>query len=310
MALYKCIDEDLCQNCYHAFLSEGKHHDTDHIFIPQNAGGTVKSTSTDPGKRLDWEPYSVPHLAKDPVYVPDVELPNEDIMSLLEHPAKMGVVRVFLDPVAHQLAGSTPPWWLCKELLPVQGPLEVSKSKEPAGTSYGWWRNGLDNCASLKNPTECWISKQAQPTGDKVQSIQEALASQASNEKDLPAAGDSELEMIYLDGSEVGLLGIHRLVREGKAILRSGDGSTTGQDMSAGVYRAEDGKDLYVKVGRANEGTSSTRPETGALLLALTDTRDRNKALIYIGDSSTLLTNAAAYVGEGKGKSLAQYRSG
>ena len=102
----------------------------------------------------------------------------------------------------------------------------------------GWWRNGLDNCASLKNPTECWISKQAQPTGDKVQSIQEALAS--SNEKDLPVAGDSELEMIYLDGSEVGLLGIHRLVREGKAILRSGDGSTTGQDMSAGVYRAED----------------------------------------------------------------------
>ena len=87
MALYKCIDEDLCQNCYHAFLSEGKHHDTDHIFIPQNAGGTVKSTSTDPGKRLDWEPYSS----------------NEDIMTLLEHPPKMGVVRVFLDPVAHQL---------------------------------------------------------------------------------------------------------------------------------------------------------------------------------------------------------------
>jgi hypothetical protein len=63
----KCIDEDLCQHCYHLFLTEGKHHDTDHIFIPQNAGGTVKSTSTDPGKRLDWEPYSVPHLAKDPI---------------------------------------------------------------------------------------------------------------------------------------------------------------------------------------------------------------------------------------------------
>ena len=40
----------------------------------------------------------------------------------------------------------------------------------------------------------------------------------ASKEKDLPAAGDSELETIYLDGSEVGLLGIHRLVREGRAI--------------------------------------------------------------------------------------------
>jgi hypothetical protein len=446
----KCFDEDLCQNCYHAFLTEGKHHDTDHIFILQNAGGTVTSTSTDPGKKLDWEPYSVPHLAKDPVYVPDVELPNEDIMTLLEYPPKRGIVRVFLDPVTHQLdwldtsvavmqgvATGTGPfgsfkiegarWHLLRQVVApqLQGkfvPFLLSEIEEQTGAekkeghiSYnwavlraaqglfgaktllgttlltappffqctansktvywgqrsgptvynlddwreedwkqleielennagwtvltqelpqssrrrevleklgkvvavgtgkvrrwkGWWRNGLDNCASLNNPTECWISKQAQPTEDKVHSIQEALAS--SKEKDLPSAGDSELEMIYLDGSEVGLLGIHRLVREGKAILRSGDGSTTGQDMSAGVYRAEDGKDLYVKVGRANEGTSSTRPETGALSLALTDTRDRNKALIYIGDSSTLLTNAAAWVGEGKHKSLAQYPDG
>ena len=75
----------------------------------------MKSTSTDPGKRLDWEPYSVPHLAKDPVYVPDVELPNEDIMTLLEHPPKMGVVRVFLDPVAHQLD------WLDTSVVVMQG---------------------------------------------------------------------------------------------------------------------------------------------------------------------------------------------
>ena len=108
----------------------------------------------------------------------------------------------------------------------------------------------------------------------------------------------------------MGLLGIHFLVREGRAILRSGDGSTTGQDMSTGVYRAEDGKELFVKAGRANEGTSSTRPETGALSLALTDTRDRNKVLIYIGDSSTLLNNASACVGEGKSKSLSQYPDG
>ena len=91
------------------------------------------------------------------------------------------------------------------------------------------------------------------------------------------------METIYLDGSEVWLLGIHGLIREGRAILRSGDGSTTGQDMSASVYRAEDGIEIFVKVGRANEGTSSTRPETGALSLALTDTLDRNKALIYTG---------------------------
>jgi hypothetical protein len=73
------------------------------------------SASTDPGKRLGWEPYSVPHLAKDPVYVPDVELPNEDIMTLLEHPPRMGVVRVFLDPVAHELD------WLDTSVVVLQG---------------------------------------------------------------------------------------------------------------------------------------------------------------------------------------------
>ena len=87
----------------------------------------------------------------------------------------------------------------------------------------GWWRNGTDNCASLTSPTECWISKSSNPNAERVTAIQQALAS--SNEKDLPSAGDSELERIYLDGSEVGLLGIHRLVREGRVLLRSGDGS-------------------------------------------------------------------------------------
>jgi hypothetical protein len=172
----------------------------------------------------------------------------------------------------------------------------------------GWWRNGSDNCASLTSPTECWISKEGHPNEEKVKAIQKALAS--SNEKDSPEAGDSEQERIYLNRSEVGLLGIHRLVQEGRVILRSGDGSTVGQDISAVVYRAEDGEKMFVKVGRANEGTSSTRPETGALAMPLTDTREKRKALIYIGDSSTLLTNAAACVGDGKCKSLSQYPDG
>ena len=446
----QCKDTDLCQSCHHAFLTEGKHHDTDHIFTQQNATGGVHAHNTDPGKSSDWEPYSVPHLAKDPVHVPDVELPSEDIMTLLENPPQMGVVRVFLDPVAHQLdwldtsvivrqgvatgtgplggfqiegarwhflrqvvapslqgafvpfllseikeqtaaenkeghvsynwtvlraaqglfeaknlVGTTlltaPPFFECaansttvywgqrsgptvfnlddwredewKQLtleletsqtwtiltqeLPKSSKrravLEKLGSQIAVGTGKvrkwkGWWRNGTDNCASLTSPTECWISKSSHPNAERVTAIQQALAS--SNEKDLPAAGDSELERIYLDGSEVGLLGIHRLVREGRVLLRSGDGSTVGQDMSAGVYRAEDGEQMYVKVGRANEGTSSTRPETGALAMALSETRERRKALIYIGDSSTLLTNVAACVGEGKCKSLAQFPDG
>ena len=61
--------------------------------------------------------------------------------------------------------------------------------------------------------------------------------------------GCSPLELIYLDGSEVSLLGIHRLVRAGKALLRSADGSAEGSDMSAGVFRQEDGQILTAKVG-------------------------------------------------------------
>ena len=80
--------------------------------------------------------------------------------------------------------------------------------------------------------------------------------------------------------------------------------------MNAGVCRAEDGKELFVKVGRENEGTSSTRPETGALSVAINDTRDRDKALIYISDSSTLLTNASACFGDGKSESQSQYPDG
>ena len=80
--------------------------------------------------------------------------------------------------------------------------------------------------------------------------------------------------------------------------------------MSAGVFRQEDGQILTAKVGRSREGVSSTRPETGALALALSDTKDRNKALICVGDSKALLTTVAGWVGEGNSKSLAQCPDG
>ena len=124
----QCKDTDLCQSCHHAFLTEGKHHDTDHIFTQQSAAGGVHAHNTDPGKSSDWEPYSVPHLAKDPVHVPDVELPSEDIMTLLENPPQMGVVRVFLDPVAHQLD------WLDTSVIVRQG---VATGTGPLG-GFHW----------------------------------------------------------------------------------------------------------------------------------------------------------------------------
>jgi hypothetical protein len=101
-------------------------------------------------------------------------------------------------------------------------------------------------------------------------------------------------------------LGIHLLVREGRVILRSGDGSTVGQDMSAGVYRAEDGEKVFCKGGQGKRRNVVNQARDGRARDGPDQTRERRKALIYIGDSSTLLTNAAACVGEGKCKSLSQ----
>ena len=39
------------------------------------------------------------------------------------------------------------------------------------------------------------------------------------------------------------------MVRAGKALLRSADGSAEGIDMSSGVFRQEDGQILTAKVG-------------------------------------------------------------
>ena len=60
---------------------------------------------TDPTKRRGQasELFSVPHLARDPLYIPDKELLSEDIRDILENPS--GVVRVFLDPISHEM-----PW--------------------------------------------------------------------------------------------------------------------------------------------------------------------------------------------------------
>ena len=62
---------------------------------------------TDPTKRRGQasELFSVPHLARDPLYIPDKELLSENIRDILENPPDTGVVRVFLDPVSHEL-----PW--------------------------------------------------------------------------------------------------------------------------------------------------------------------------------------------------------
>ena len=59
-----------------------------------------------------------------------------------------------------------------------------------------------------------------------------------------------------------------------------------------------------MKVGRAEEGCSSSRPEGGALLLALRATRVEDD-LLYLGDNESVLTDISKWVGEGSKATLA-----
>jgi len=456
----ECDDVDLCEECHRRYLAGAPLHPPGHAFLPAEKEddmdlqemSATEVEDTDPTKHRGQasELFSVPHLARDPLYIPDKELLSENIRDILENPPDTGVVRVFLDPISHELpwldttvvvtegiaAGTGPSgnfqiegarWHFLREVIATRldahfvpslmseiqtlsqrelaedyicynwtvlrtaqqlfsatcllgtsmltappffqcaidgqkeiwgtgkGPavivlnewpeaeldlLETKLSRDQAWTVLttelpkssvrrkilekwgrriatgegnvrkwkGWWKTGMDRCASYKIPSECWVSKEASPTSENVSQMEAALSSK--DDKERPVGGNTPLELIYLDGSEVGLLGIHRLVRAGKALLRSADGSAEGSDMSAGVFRQEDGQILTAKVGRSREGISSTRPETGALSMALADTRDRNKALIYVGDSKALLTTVAGWVGEGKNKSLAQCPDG
>ena len=74
----------------------------------------------------------------------------------------------------------------------------------------------MDRCATYKIPCECWVSRAAPLTSESVNKMEAALSSKA--DKEHPVVGNTPLELIYLDGSEVCLLGIHRLVRAGKAL--------------------------------------------------------------------------------------------
>jgi hypothetical protein len=110
-----CDDVDLCEECHRKYLAGAPLHPPGHAFLPAGEEDDVdlqemaetEVDDTDPTKRRGQasELFSVPHLARDPLYIPDKELLSENIRDILENPPDTGVVRVFLDPVSHEL-----PW--------------------------------------------------------------------------------------------------------------------------------------------------------------------------------------------------------
>ena len=86
-----------------------------------------------------------------------------------------------------------------------------------------------------------------------------------------------------------------------KGAQTAADGSDHKGTMGAGSVRRDAGnqKDCSGHIGREEEGTSSNRPELGALLDALEMAR-RDEDLVYSGDSQAAIKVVLRWVGEKK----------
>jgi hypothetical protein len=127
---------DLCEECHRKYLAGKPLHPPGHAFTPAGEEDVdlqemaeTDADDTDPTKRRGhWESelFSVPHLARDPLYIPDKELLSEDMRDILENPPDTGVVRVFLDPISHELP------WLDTTVVVKEG-TKVAMGTGPSG---------------------------------------------------------------------------------------------------------------------------------------------------------------------------------
>ena len=94
------------------------------------------------------------------------------------------------------------------------------------------------------------------------------------------------IQVDYWKGTEVGMLGGLGF----KGAQTAADGSDHKGTMGAGSVRRDAGnqKNCSGRVGREEEGTSSNRPELGALLDALEMAR-RDEDLVYFRDSQAAI---------------------
>ena len=131
-----------------------------------------------------------------------------------------------------------------------------------ASRQRGWWRTGDDRTASNGTRTEVWVARSMAANdefADRLDLLRASIEDEAPKER--RSIGCSEVEREYLRGSEAGLLGIWD---DTDLLVYAGDGSLGNGAMGAGVYCCSDGRLLSSRIGRDEEGASSTRPETGA----------------------------------------------
>ena len=171
-----------------------------------------------------------------------------------------------------------------------------------ASRHRGWWRTGDDRTASNGTQTEVWVARKLTADDEFANRLDTLRASiEEEGPKERRSIGCSEVEREYLRGSEAGLLGIWD---DADLLVYAGDGSLGDGAMGAGVYCCSDGRLLSARIGRDEEGASSTRPETGAAWLALSDALGKPNPLVYLSDSEALLTNIDKWIGEGATPSM------
>ena len=145
----------------------------------------------------------------------------------------------------------------------------------------------------------CWTHEEAK-IGDGA-ARQVAAAWEHESSKDECVAQLEGNEEAFWLGSEIGMLGGYGF----HGVTFGGDGANEKGSMGAGCCCHQDpGVERRARVGRAEEGCSSGRPEGGALLLALRATR-AEEDLLYLGDNESVLTDVNKWVGEGSKATLA-----
>jgi len=163
----------------------------------------------------------------------------------------------------------------------------------------GWWRRGDITTKDAVRSMSCWTHEEAEIRDEAVRNV--AATWECEDSKDECVAQLEGNEEFFWSGSEVGMLGGYGF----HGVTFGGDGANEKGSMGAGCCCLQDPSvERRAKVGRAEEGCSSSRPEGGALLLALRATRAEDD-LLYLGDNESVLTDINKWVGEGSKATLA-----
>ena len=163
----------------------------------------------------------------------------------------------------------------------------------------GWWRRGDITTRDAVRGMSCWTHEEAKMGDGAVRQVAAAWEHESSKDECVAQLEGNE-EAFWL-GSEIGMLGGYGF----HGVTFGGDGANEKGSMGAGCCCHQDpGVERRARVGRAEEGCSSGRPEGGALLLALRATCAEDD-LLYLGDNESVLTDVNKWVGEGSKATLA-----